>query len=185
MRRIKLDVWEEEKQSSAKPNLTSFSDIVTSLLIMFMASMSFLVESGFYVQRGARARSKKKPLQAREKKKGLKLVLNVNADGTLDVGDKKGITKEEAEPILKTFFKKAKLIIFRAEGDASYEYVVEIIDWLYQVNYEAMREIEPEFRRKLKEEGYTDEEIEQQVKLFYKQEPQIVIMGVKGPYRCP
>lgn len=121
----------EEEEAKVNINLGPFSDVTTSLVIMFMLSIPFLVESGIFVTRSL-ALKQPQQLPQQKKKSDVKVNLYIKADGTILL-NKSPIPDDDSLAVLipkllaRSIEKKA---IFSADPEVIYDKVIHYIDLL-------------------------------------------------------
>ncbi len=120
----------KEHPKPRKPgvNLGPFSDVTTSLVIMFMLTIPFLVESGIYISRSLPAKLRT-PLQRKPQKSDIKVNIHLKADGTILLNEEPvdpSILPDLIPKLLARSVKKQALL--SADEEVIYENVIQIID---------------------------------------------------------
>jgi biopolymer transport protein ExbD len=123
------------KREFSKPkgpsiNLGPFSDVVTSLVIMFMLTIPFLVESGIYISRSLPARLNL-PTPQQPQKSDIKVNIHMKADGTILLNEElvdPAILPDLIPKLLARSIRKQALL--SADEEVIYENVISMIDLL-------------------------------------------------------
>ncbi len=112
---------DENEKEIAEINMTPFVDIVLVILIIFMATATFMVEGKIPVNL-----PKSETGEAKEIKEKV-ITISIKKDGVVFFNDKK-VSKEELEKLLKGLKKTKKVVVLRADKDVPFKNVVYVID---------------------------------------------------------
>jgi len=123
-------VRKKDRPTPKKPgvNLGPFSDVTTSLVIMFMLTIPFLIESGIYISRSLPSRLNI-PQQITPQKSDIKVNIHLKADGTILLNEEPvdpSILPDLIPKLLARSVKKQALL--SADEEVIYENVIQIID---------------------------------------------------------
>ncbi|OHE15624.1 MAG: hypothetical protein A2525_01630 [Sulfurimonas sp. RIFOXYD12_FULL_36_11] len=111
-----------EDNEISEINMTPFVDIVLVILVIFMATATFVAQ-------GKIAISLPKASASADAKEPLKLlVISINKEGLLYVDDKLIDRQTLSEELLKKSDAPTKGVILRSDAKTSFEYVVNVID---------------------------------------------------------
>lgn len=116
-------------QDKVPVNLGPFSDVTTSLVVMFMLSIPFLVESGIFITRSLAAKNPR--LMTKAKKSDIKVNIYIRADGTVLL-NREPVDPEKLPDLIPRLLARSieKKAILSADSEVVYETVVEYIDML-------------------------------------------------------
>ena len=125
------------KREFSKPrgpsvNLGPFSDVTTSLVIMFMLTIPFLVESGIYISRSLPAKLNL-PTPQQPQKSDIKVNIHLKSDGTILLNEEPvdpNLLPDLIPKLLARSIKKQALL--SADEEVIYEQVILMIDLLKQ-----------------------------------------------------
>ncbi|MEO0139548.1 MAG: biopolymer transporter ExbD [candidate division WOR-3 bacterium] len=123
---------EFSKPKGPSVNLGPFSDVTTSLVIMFMLTIPFLVESGIYISRSLPANIRM-PTPQQPQKSDIKVNIHLKADGTILLNEEPvdpSLLPDLIPKLLARSVKKQALL--SADEEVIYENVIQIIDLLKQ-----------------------------------------------------
>ncbi|NPB04700.1 MAG: hypothetical protein GXO39_09895 [Thermotogae bacterium] len=119
-----------EMKGAPMPNLGPFSDMTTSLLIMFMLTIPFIVESGIFVSRSL-ATKRRNVVTPKKKKSDIKVNIHICADGTVFLNEDLFDPNRLPEIIPKLLARSVKKqALLSADEDVIYENVIQMIDLL-------------------------------------------------------
>lgn len=117
-----------EDNEISEINMTPFVDIVLVILVIFMATATFVTQ-------GKIAISLPKASASADAKEPLKLlVISIDKEGLLYVDDKLIDRQTLSEELLKKSDTATKGVILRSDAKTSFEYVVNVIDICKQNN---------------------------------------------------
>ncbi|MEO0157589.1 MAG: biopolymer transporter ExbD [candidate division WOR-3 bacterium] len=118
-----------EEAQKVPVNLGPFSDVTTSLVVMFMLSIPFLVESGIFITRSLAAKTPQMMQQA--KKSDIKVNLYLRADGTVML-NKEPVDPAQLPDLIPRLLARSieKKAILTADAEVVYESVIDYIDML-------------------------------------------------------
>lgn len=117
-----------EDNEISEINMTPFVDIVLVILVIFMATATFVAQ-------GKIAISLPKASASADAKEPLKLlVISIDKEGLLYVDDKLIDRQTLSEELLKKSDAPTKGVILRSDAKTSFEYVVNVIDICKQNN---------------------------------------------------
>jgi len=125
------------KREFSKPrgpsvNLGPFSDVTTSLVIMFMLTIPFLIESGIYISRSLPAKLNL-PTPQQPQKSDIKVNIHLKSDGTILLNEEPvdpNLLPDLIPKLLARSIKKQALL--SADEEVIYEQVILMIDLLKQ-----------------------------------------------------
>ncbi len=117
---MKKLIDDNEKEIS-EINMTPFVDIVLVILIIFMATATFIVEGKIPLNL-----PKAETSEAKEIKES-KIEISIKKDGTIYINGNK-ILKNQIEKQLEELKKKDTVIILRADKDTPFENIVFVVD---------------------------------------------------------
>jgi|YNPNPStandDraft_1061719.scaffolds.fasta_scaffold03732_3 biopolymer transport protein ExbD len=125
-RRTSITIEETQK---VPINLGPFSDVTTSLVIMFMLSIPFMVESGIFITRSLAAKTPQMMQQA--KKSDIKVNLYLKSDGTVML-NQEPVDPNQLPDLIPRLLARSieKKAILSADPEVVYESVIEYIDML-------------------------------------------------------
>ncbi len=121
-------IYDEMNEPRLRVNLAPLVDISLSLVIMFILSIPFILESGIFVSRGAAASSRTRVVRQISKEK-VTVNLYLRADGTLLLNGQP--TDWEALPeLIPELLKrsKTKTAVVSADSTVVYKDVIRLID---------------------------------------------------------
>jgi len=119
-----------EKREAPRPNLGPFSDMTTSLLIMFMLTIPFIVESGIFISRSL-ATKRRNVVTPKKKKSDIKVNIHICADGTVFLNEEPFDPNRLPDIIPKLLARSVKKqALLSADNDVIYEDVIQMIDLL-------------------------------------------------------
>ncbi len=110
----------------AKVNLAPMVDITLSLLIMFVLSIPFIMESGIFVQRAAAGRAKK---TVKIKKEQTKVVIYIDKYDNLYLNEER-VSLDSLKKLLPLLLKRSTTgrVVVSADSVVVYNKVIHIID---------------------------------------------------------
>ncbi len=119
----------KKKRKDSKKNMVNLApmvDITLSLLIMFVLSIPFIMESGIFVQRAAAGRARK---NVKIKSEQTKVVIYLDAEGNLYLNEEK-ITIDSLKKLLPELLKRSttKRVVVSADSSVVYSKVIHLID---------------------------------------------------------
>ncbi len=117
---MKKLIDDNEKEIS-EINMTPFVDIVLVILIIFMATATFIVEGKIPLNL-----PKAETSEAKEIKES-KIEISIKKDGTIYINGNK-ILKNQIEKQLEELKKKDTVVILRADKDTPFENIVFVVD---------------------------------------------------------
>jgi len=120
MGKKKIQLVDENEREIAEINMTPFVDIVLVILIIFMATATFIVENKIPLNLPSAETGEP------DIKKEKKLIIAINKEGIYLNGNP--IDLEELEEYLKNIKDKNTVIILRVDKSMPFESVVKIID---------------------------------------------------------
>ncbi len=128
-------------------NLAPMVDITLSLLIMFVLSIPFLMESGIFVQRAAAGRAKR---GVKIKKEQTKVVVYIDANNNLYLNEEK-ITIDSFKVLLPELLKRSttKRVVVSADSSVEYSKVIHIIDLSKQLGAKSVLILKRRSRKKV------------------------------------
>ncbi len=112
---------DDNEKEIAEINMTPFVDIVLVILIIFMATATFIVEGKIPLNL-----PKAETSEAKEIKES-KIEISIKKDGTIYINGNK-ILKNQIEKQLEELKKKDTVIILRADKDTPFENIVFVVD---------------------------------------------------------
>ncbi len=112
---------DDNEKEIAEINMTPFVDIVLVILIIFMATATFIVEGKIPLNL-----PKAETSEAKEIKES-KIEISIKKDGTIYINGNK-ILKNQIEKQLEDLKKKDTVIILRADKDTPFENIVFVVD---------------------------------------------------------
>lgn len=117
----------EFEQPRLRVNLAPLVDISLSLVIMFIVSIPFIIESGIFVSRGAAAGKTQQVMEKPKEKVTVNLYLR--ADGTVLLNNEP-VTMEELPDLIRELMKRSvtKTAVVSADSEAVYRDVIALID---------------------------------------------------------
>lgn len=118
-----------EEAQKVPVNLGPFSDVTTSLVVMFMLSIPFLVESGIFITRSLAAKTPQMIQQA--KKSDIKVNIYLKSDGTVML-NMEPIDPDQLPDLIPRLLARSieKKAILSADAEVVYESVIYYIDML-------------------------------------------------------
>jgi len=118
-----------EEAQKVPVNLGPFSDVTTSLVVMFMLSIPFLVESGIFITRSLAAKTPQMMQQA--KKSDIKVNIYLKSDGTVML-NMEPVDPNQLPDLIPRLLARSieKKAILSADAEVVYESVIEYIDML-------------------------------------------------------
>ncbi len=119
----------KKKRRDSKKNMVNLApmvDITLSLLIMFVLSIPFLIESGIFVQRAAAGKAKR---GVKIKQEQTKVVIYLDAQDNLYLNEEK-ITIDSLKKLLPELLKRSttKRVVVSADSSVIYSKVIHLID---------------------------------------------------------
>ncbi len=121
---------EFERKEAPRPNLGPFSDMTTSLLIMFMLTIPFIVESGIYVSRSLAAK-RRNVTMPKKQKSDIKVNIHICPDGTIFLNEEPFDPNRLPDIIPKLLARSVKKqALLSADNEVIYENVIQMIDLL-------------------------------------------------------
>jgi len=118
---------DDDDKEISEINMTPFVDIILVVLIIFMATATFIVE-------------RKIPLDLPEAETGEStkdsetIEVVINEDGNIMLNNKK-VSIKELENKIQTFSKN-KVVLIRSDKDTKFQYVVSVIDIFRKAGFE-------------------------------------------------
>ena len=118
---------DDDDKEISEINMTPFVDIILVVLIIFMATATFIVE-------------RKIPLDLPEAETGEStkdsetIEVVINEDGNIMLNNKK-VSIKELENKIKTFSKN-RVVLIRSDKDTKFQYVVSVIDIFRKAGFE-------------------------------------------------
>ena len=112
---------DDNEKEIAEINMTPFVDIVLVILIIFMATATFIVEGKIPLNL-----PKAETSEAKEIKEN-KIEISIKKDGTIYLNGSK-INKNQLEKKLENLKKKETVVILRADKDTPFENIVFVVD---------------------------------------------------------
>ncbi len=123
---------EFSKPKGPSVNLGPFSDVTTSLVIMFMLTLPFIVESGIYISRSLPTRLRM-PTPQQPQKSDIKVNIHLKADGTILLNEEPVDPSRLPDLIPKLLARSVKKqALLSADEEVIYENVIQMIDLLKQ-----------------------------------------------------
>ncbi len=110
----------------ARVNLAPMVDINLSLLVMFVLSIPFIIESGIFVQRAAAGRAKK---SVKIKQEQTKVIIYIDANDNLYLNEEK-VTVDSLKKLLPELLKRSTTgrVVVSADSVVQYSKVIHLID---------------------------------------------------------
>ncbi len=107
-------------------NLAPMVDITLSLLIMFVLSIPFLIESGIFVQRAAAGKARR---TVKIKQEQTKVVIYIDANNNLFLNEEK-VSEDSLKKLLPELLKRSVTgrVVVSADSVVQYSRVIHIID---------------------------------------------------------
>ncbi len=107
-------------------NLAPMVDITLSLLIMFVLSIPFLIESGIFVQRAAAGKARR---TVKIKQEQTKVVIYIDANYNLFLNEEK-VSEDSLKKLLPELLKRSVTgrVVVSADSVVQYSRVIHIID---------------------------------------------------------
>ena len=112
---------DDNEKEIAEINMTPFVDIVLVILIIFMATATFIVEGKIPLNL-----PKAETSEAKEIKES-KIEISIKKDGSIYINGNK-ILKNQIERQLEELKKKDTVVILRADKDTPFENIVFVVD---------------------------------------------------------
>lgn len=127
-------------------NLAPMVDISLSLLIMFVLSIPFLMESGIFVQRAAAGRARK---TVKVKKEQTKVIIYIDAKNNLYLNEEK-VTLDSLKKLLPLLLKRSTTgrVVVSADSSVMYSKVIHIIDLSKQLGAKSVLILKRRKRKK-------------------------------------
>ena len=117
-----MKLIDDEDKEISQINMTPFVDIILVVLIIFLATATFIVEGKIPLNLPQAKTSKAKELTER------KVIITIKKDGTIYV-DNKPVELSQLKEKLSFFIKEKKpVIVLRADRDTPFQKVVSVID---------------------------------------------------------
>ncbi len=110
--------------------LISLTDVMGSLVKVFVLTIPFVIESGIFVSRSMAAKLNR-PIQQKQVKTDVKVSIHMKADGTIEL-NKQRVTQEQLEDLVPKLLARSieKNALLSADPEVVYENVVQMIDFL-------------------------------------------------------
>ena len=110
--------------------LISLTDVMGSLVKVFVLTIPFLIESGIFVSRSMAAKLNR-PIQQKQVKTDVKVSIHMKADGTIEL-NKKPVTEEQLKELVPKLLARSieKNALRSADNEVVYDNVVQMIDLL-------------------------------------------------------
>ena len=115
-----MRLLDEDDKEISEINMTPFVDIILVVLIIFLATATFIVEGKIPLHLPKAETSQSKEIKQK------KLVVTIKKDGSIYINDKKGsisILKEKIKSLSKD-----TVVVLRADRDVPFQKVVSVID---------------------------------------------------------
>ncbi len=112
---------DDNEKEIAEINMTPFVDIVLVILIIFMATATFMVEAKIPLNLPEAKTGEEKEIKEK------KISITIRSDGKIFI-DNKPYEKGEIEKLLKEKANKDYTVVLRADKETLFENVVSIID---------------------------------------------------------
>lgn len=129
MRKRRIEHGSVEAEVPAA-GLISLTDVMGSLVKVFVLTIPFLVESGIFVSRSMAAKLNR-PIQQKQVKTDVKVSIHMKADGTIEL-NKKPVTEEQLKDLVPKLLARSieKNALLSADNEVVYDNVVQMIDFL-------------------------------------------------------
>ncbi|NPA13332.1 MAG: biopolymer transporter ExbD [Aquificae bacterium] len=114
-----MKLIDDDDREIAEINMTPFVDIILVVLIIFLATATFIVEGKIPLNL-----PKSDTAEAKNIEKSL--IITIKADGTVYINDKKTDLQKLKEEL--NTFSKDTVVILRADRDVPFQKVVSVID---------------------------------------------------------
>lgn len=125
-----MKLIDEEDKEISQINMTPFVDIILVVLIIFLATATFIVEGKIPLNLPQAKTSEAKEVTEK------KIIITIKKDGTIFI-DKKPVTLSELKQELSNFVKgKKPVIVLRADRDIPFQKVVSVIDTCHDLGLE-------------------------------------------------
>jgi len=110
----------------ARVNLAPMVDITLSLLVMFVLSIPFIIESGIFVQRAAAGKAKR---TVKVKQEQTKVIIYIDANDNLYLNEEK-VTVDSLKKLLPELLKRSTTgrVVVSADSVVQYSKVIHLID---------------------------------------------------------
>ncbi len=117
----------KKNKKKAGVNLAPMVDISLSLVIMFVLSIPFLIESGIFVQRAGVAGHSKHT--AITQKSHVKVIIYIKKDGTITL-NKEPVSEDSLKLLLPSLLKRSfkKQVIISSDSTVIYDKFIHFID---------------------------------------------------------
>ncbi|NPA58152.1 MAG: biopolymer transporter ExbD [Aquificae bacterium] len=115
-----MKLIDEDDKEIADINMTPFVDIILVVLIIFLATATFIVEGKIPLNLPKADTSEAKEIKEK------KVVISIKKDGTIYLNDKKVSLEQLKQEISKLPDKT--IVVLRADRDAKFQKVVSVID---------------------------------------------------------
>ncbi len=116
-----MKLIDDNEKEIAEINMTPFVDIVLVLLIIFMATATFMVEGKLHLDLPKSKTAKKEEIKEN------KIEISIKKNGSLYLNDKPVSFKELKEK-LRHLKNKNTVVVLRSDKDTKFQDVVSIID---------------------------------------------------------
>jgi biopolymer transport protein ExbD len=128
MAKKKINLIDENEKEIAEINMTPFVDIVLVILIIFMATATFIVEGKIPLNLPSAETGEV------SNKKEKEIVISINEKGVYL--DNKLVSDKQLEEFLKNLENKNSLVVLRVDKNIPFEKVVKVIDICRKYNLE-------------------------------------------------
>jgi len=115
-----MKLIDEDDKEISEINMTPFVDIILVVLIIFLATATFIVEGKIPLHLPKAETSQSKEIKQK------KVVVTIKKDGTIYINDRIGNINVLKEKIKK--LSKDTVVILRADRDVPFQKVVSVID---------------------------------------------------------
>lgn len=115
-----MRLLDEDDKEISEINMTPFVDIILVVLIIFLATATFIVEGKIPLNLPKAETSQSKQIKQK------KMVITIKKDGSIYINDQKGsinILKEKIKNLSKN-----TVVVLRADRDVPFQKVVSVID---------------------------------------------------------
>ncbi|WP_029520854.1 biopolymer transporter ExbD [Persephonella sp. IF05-L8] len=125
-----MKLIDDDDKEIAEINMTPFVDIILVVLIIFLATATFIVEGKIPLNLPqAKTSEAKEPTEK-------KIVITIKKDGTLYLNDKPIELSNLKEKLLDLTKEKKPVIVLRADKDTPFQKIVSVIDTCRELGLE-------------------------------------------------
>ncbi len=125
-----MKLIDDDDKEIAEINMTPFVDIILVVLIIFLATATFIVEGKIPLNLPqAKTSEAKEPTEK-------KIVITIKKDGTLYLNDKPIELSKLKEKLLDLTKEKKPVIVLRADKDTPFQKIVSVIDTCRELGLE-------------------------------------------------